>query len=64
MVFGNPLACYYFTRAPRLVALITLLYSIVLVVRVHDEEIGLENHFKDAFRKYKAERWRLVPFVY
>ena len=36
----------------------------VVVARVKDEEAALAGHFGAAWERYRASRWRLVPFVW
>ena len=48
-----------------LVALITaVLLVAVYCYRISAEERMLDEHFGDAYLKYKARTWRLVPFVW
>ncbi len=43
---------------------LTVLALIILIWRIHDEEVLLKEHFADRWDEYSRRSWRLIPFIY
>lgn len=39
-------------------------FSIIIVLRIRDEEVVLSTEFGHNWEQYRKRSWRLIPFVY